>query len=361
LTKSKSTTTTTRDELAAQSRAALASAQATEQQWREAVDAADLAAVEFEGRLTSGDESVSATDLLHAQAEQQRATLLLSAASKAVARAEKDLINTDERLGQAFAPIFAAAAGVEVTVDTMAPPKRSEREAPSLYLVQSNPAKPNKNGTLSGTLAVSYVRPQLFRELSIERIERAWRAAGFEAQVLGTMSTTGFGDTELDELELKVHKAFLKAPQTEGAPDDKAVRAVGQHVAGYQGRAVRWTGARTGVRLMGDRPTPHTLAELDHATLISSEVDGDSVRRSTVDVVSTIAPAPEYHHEGRSINVRAYMDTVCRNLAGEVTDAGLIEATEVAAFAMTSNDSPYALPKFSVTTRVVVVTTDPDA
>ena len=158
------------------SREVLAKAEAVKIERDQGHVSAVARAEELRAQLASGDESVSSSDLVNADAEVERASLLAVSAETGVKRATRDLVNDDTSLAEIFTAAVSEAVGMKATATALVPKPNADR-TPALHVVQLKPSTV-KGGIVSGELDVRYYRDALHAELNAQKVEEAGDLGG---------------------------------------------------------------------------------------------------------------------------------------------------------------------------------------
>jgi hypothetical protein len=281
------------------SRLALEEARATLASRRAALAAAEKHAEALHERLSAGDDTVTAAGLPVADAEVKRCRLLADAASKAEARAQRGLVNTDTTLAEAVAEVVSEAVGVPAVV-TYQRPSEAPANLLALFIVQTTPSTEDTiNGRISGTVEALYYRSGLHRSMDGKRVKAAANRVGIRLSARDGGSQERSGAT-VDALRLDVRAAYAPVPvireEMTGAewPLKAFTQGLGQEItqrfASATDQAVGIVVRPDGLVHSGDASARERVARggATVAQEVSSTVDEDGIRRRTVAVVTRV-------------------------------------------------------------------------
>jgi hypothetical protein len=307
-----------------------------------AVDEADLGMDEITDGWDAGDETASAADFSLAQVEFKRATALYEAAQRSAQVIEKSIVNVSTELAEIVKPwVEAALPGVSVSA-TFIMPTGKPSLLPVAYVVQSSPTKAKGGGVVEGSVAVTYIRSPLHREIDGNAVEHAASLAGCKIGAGGS-SRTEDGQTT-DTLRVNVEYGHAPIPLITEPPTD----ATASRLAG--GLASDLAGSTTTGRLQmqqgGALSSDVVTVKPNGGTVVKSETDATGSRRTEVEVKLTY-----WKHGTRQMS--ATMDTKLRSVVKGRVDTftqGLGKCTSAEVASIVS-------PDYSGLTNVAVLLT----
>lgn len=263
---------------------------------------AEEAAEELRDRLATGDESISATDLMTADAEVERLSIVLDGAEKTLALAVTRQGFTPD-LGHALSDQVSKILGVPVSVVTNAPAS-PPTDLPAAILIQHKKHRLDVHGgSISGDVVIHYFRTALHLPLSERRL-----APLFGAQAHGSMWEQGErtlpGGVIADAVRLSV-TTFEAIPTIAGEPEEWRIAWFTQAMAGIASEPVfgdRPSGVRIGSGDASDTKSSIVGTCLRHRVLSSGTASGQ--RRMTLEVSLRLMPT-ERRWTADAINSRA--------------------------------------------------------
>lgn len=262
-----------------------------------AANAAAVAhAADLRDRALARDRSIMDDDFTRADAAVERTALLVTGTERAVARAQRALINVDDRLAVALLPMVQATfSDFDVSVSTTRPTGTPE-SLPSVVIVQSKPSQADTiNGVLKGSVEIVLLRTRNHRDVDADVVERAIDNGGARVRVHPR------GCSEIDGivhevLGVEVGSVFAELPVIQPYPNDawrvihfsRAVASDVVHAGDYSGAPISgmagtgggWSGGRTNV-VRAEASEPSTVA--DHTT--------KGVRTRVIEVAISAVPA----------------------------------------------------------------------
>ncbi|NJC10606.1 hypothetical protein F4558_000432 [Micromonospora profundi] len=243
-------------------------------------------------RLTRGDASVSALDLLTARAEIERTGYLIEAARKAIKPAEKALNSaqaTDNPTLARFVaerieadPFAFGLFGLTVTVNA------DDRSKPGVYVNQATATKANPTtGIMSGAVTVTVVTP------NGQPIDGAAILAGLaaiEASGNGQVSTNASPSPSGVTVDVRLTNIKPDVPTLATSVNGEALRNFGLDLVSAitkQGGTVDLSNAdQYGGGMFGntrgsfDNRASRILSGLNSSTVVNTEQDDDQERRT---------------------------------------------------------------------------------
>lgn len=322
------------------------------------VDSTIAAAALLRERLSSGDDSVTASELLNADVEVERAKLLHDAAGRAVRRAQSSLVLDSTPLADCLVSVLAGLLP-GIPVHAAADRPTAVADVPACYVVQSKPATADPyRGQIAGPLEVHLHRTAVYRDLTPEQVEQAAGRAGISL-VARPMPSRNDGTTVIDSLAVTVHRAYAAEPVI---ADVQAwqVSHFGQALAsavsaGLQDRG--WDAPQDGVRVGGSggtRPSATVRVTATEASLASQTVDATGKRRVTVHVSLKALPGRGELRDFEDM-APAVRGQLARQVGSAVEGLGRVLALEVVDVEPAVRNSSRKSTGVSLTARVALV------
>lgn len=268
-----------------------------------------------DGTLTEGEYFSTRGRLDYAE-------LQIEGLQAAVKRAERRLITDDISLAESVAvAVRDAVRGVDVLAVNEIP--ADPPALPVLFVVQTEDSKPPKSrdGRITGTVELVYVRAEVHREIDTVAIADALRDNGVSfpdhtRDPLRSRSTSNGGNLE-DRITVDVRSAWPVGVPTVGKPGSAHnVRHVGSALASRVVRAMQ----------RPTQPTPSVAAN-SRAEIASSTDDADGLHRLTVEAVVT---ADNQDGAYTSRDFRERLSEIVEALPGEpFSGLGRVESVDV--------------------------------
>jgi len=226
-----------------------------------------------------------------------RCARLVEAKDREVAAARRLLINEDDTLGTAVAPVIQMALGVPVTVVTTK--LDTPTNLPVAYVVAVQPPTRNTiDGHISGTVELHWHRSALHVQPNAKAITDAADALGLAVEVVDA-TTRDEADHFVDVVKINVRRAYESLPVVAycaGMDDTFRVRwfasALAAEIAESLSSQSSYTAPPQGVRLgSGNASAPRRRVEtpVTSATTVADGCIGDGVRERVVQVAVTVA------------------------------------------------------------------------
>jgi len=213
------------------SREALAAAQALATNRQADHDNAEMHEAEMEGQFNQGDDSATASDWSHVQAEVTRTEMLHNAAQTAEKRAENAVVNTDVTLSLiAKEWVQEALKGVDV-IASFYVPKTSPDKAVA-YVIQRKQTDDLRGGSVAGRVEVRYYRPSLYGALDAGDIQAAAERAHCRV-VAASSGSHEYGDgMKVDAIQVDIQRGQSPTPLIKNDPTDVMVSSRVAHAFG---------------------------------------------------------------------------------------------------------------------------------
>lgn len=175
----------------------------------------------------TGDDTHTAADLTHAQAEHARLEALADAATVKVERLRNSQINLDLAVAHAMAPVIKKITKyrVPVTVRAGRPPQNTDgHPIPQIVLTQAAPPT-NRDGSLSGEIELTYLRDDLMSPFPLRDLEDFAQAhqTGLEVRTQRIGNGSGPSGATMDWAKIGIGWAF---PETPVITDDPTAATV---------------------------------------------------------------------------------------------------------------------------------------
>jgi hypothetical protein len=312
-------------ERAALSRDALAEAKAAVDARRSALASAEEKVQEIELAWNRGDETLTAADLMAAQADVTRCGGLLAAAHNEVRRAERNLINDDAGLAETVLPALdKILPGVPVEVHTVKPETAPET-LPVLRVMQTKESVRDKiGGYMSGDLEVVGYFPTWTAGVSLldsEELTNALTDSGVRMHELGVRTQIEkTGGAVLHRASVPVRFATEAVPVIGGNPNHNNVSYFAQALAG-EVRQSSWR-YTTGAFGFSSKAENHEVTKVS--------VDDKGVRRIEARFTVTTKPVGVSNADTRNDAAKA-AQRVLSDLGGRfATGLGRVETARVA-------------------------------
>lgn len=258
---------------AEQSRERLAQARAKLAGIREEYTAAVAGQDSLNARLKRGDTTVTVSSLSDVATAVRRAETLREAAERELTAAGRAVITDDPDLADALAPLVADALGCRVETATEAP-AGLPGDLPVAVLVQRAPSRRDTGkGTLTGRVALHYLRGDLHTARNFREVERLLDDRGVRLTAHG--ATQALGEGYDDRIALEVKSAWpLGLPVI--APGETMISLVRSFVGSLARDAeqrghTEGTAQRQSVRRIGDGASSSGMASFGSAHTVKSE------------------------------------------------------------------------------------------
>lgn len=276
-----------------------------------------------------GVDTLPASALTEAQNETARALALLRAAQQNAKRAERNVLTDTPDLARAVADALGTINGLPV--QAVCESVESEDQAPTIQAVQVRPSRADViEGSLSGEVELILTGPAYVQPLDVGTIVQALNAAAVRLEHEPS-STIDRGSRLHQSIALSIRAAHAPVPVIAGEQQTWRVQQVASTLAHQVTTAMQSpTAATTGVRVGGSfagnqaRTVPATAGE---STLVSTKVDKDGVRRTTVRATcSAYSADPRFSAE----MIGATMRRLVESATGQVHPGlGSIESARV--------------------------------
>jgi hypothetical protein len=313
-TKNTSTKTATKAEPTVEEALALVRQREDEHQAAEASEAA------LEARLDSGDDSVTATDIMVAATEIKRAATLLSAAQHIAGRAKRTAPFTPELAHILVDEIGKSLRVACEVVETF--PNEVPATLPVAFIRQPKAhTRDTINGNIAGAVEVAFYRTELHVAASAERVEDSLGTGAVAVRVNDGGSRDLSNGVVADTLRMTVKSAWLDVPEISGEVQDWRISHLAQslpHIAVAQDRflATDAAGVITGKSGDATRRKGSLSASNTNPRVVSAVVT-EGVRRIVIEASVSVTPTGSRHNEYSGDDIQRIVRTTIERLAGQ--------------------------------------------
>jgi hypothetical protein len=249
-----------------------------------AVDEADLGIDEITDGWHNGDDSASAEDFSLATIEFKRATALYEAALRSAQTIQKSVINVSTELAEVIAPYVASTHPDygDVRVSFLYPKEMPDPNRPYITVVQNQPVKTGRGGSMGGQADIVFTRKAMHRELDPRSVENAALKDGISLSI--TTHTRAEGDHVVDLLHVIAHSAHAAVPVIYINPSKAMAGQFAQGLARVLCQATRST-TDDPIRMMqgGGYESATATVEATSGVIVSNDTDPEGKRFTTVE------------------------------------------------------------------------------
>jgi len=331
-------TSKTTDPLAAAKAAAdaLAKAELALSDLSQKAEAATEKADEISSSWAAGDETVSAVEGLHADAEARRANMLLEASQRRVTALQRRQINTDLRAAVALIPAVEKALKGRVQAETrigkLQVGELISEASPKVILTQSEPTIDTLGILSAKDITITFLRDELLSRFPADDFETAARELGHSVEVKARHLGNGLGKDgqTVDVINVQVHAVTEARPVIATDPTDSDTMVWANRVMNDLVSAVRREDSP--MRVSGSKINDASGRSMSGKVLSSTVKAG--VRSTTVEATINVNP----YRSG--INVDQVLNAVAARQDGAVA-AGLGRCVEVSSQVRLASDHAY--------------------